>query len=144
MPGMMRTAILTTVLTAGLLFSTSVAAQSTPQATEAEAAPFLGEWTLTMQGPNGPGVFDLNVKVEEAKVVGEIIGEGLAPQKITDIGAADKNLILRYSFDYQGNAVAAVVTLTPAADGKTSAQIDFAGGAYLMTGTAAKKAPPKQ
>ena len=68
----------------------------------------------------------------------------LAPQAITDIGAADKNLILRYSFDYQGNAVAAVVTLTPAADGKTSAQIDFAGGAYLMTGTAAKKAPPKQ
>jgi hypothetical protein len=28
---------------------------------------------------------------------------------------------------------------TPAADGKMAARIDFAGGAYVMTGTATKK-----
>jgi hypothetical protein len=143
MADMIRT-IVNTALVAGLLIASSAAAQTTPQASPAEAAPFLGEWTLTMQGPDRPAVFDLNLKVTEAKVVGEITSEALPPQPITDVSAADKNLVLRYSFDYQGNQVAAVVTLTPAADGKIGAQIDFAGGAYLMTGTAAKKAPLKQ
>jgi len=49
-------------------------------------------------------------------------------------------LALSYSFTWEGNPVDAVIKLTPAADdGKTSAQIDFAGGAYVMTGSATKK-----
>ena len=60
-------------------------------------------------------------------------------QAITDVTKATKGLVLRYSFDYQGNAVDAVVRLTAAADGKVEAQIDFAGGAYVMSGTATKK-----
>jgi hypothetical protein len=35
--------------------------------------------------------------------------------------------------------VDAVVSLTPAEEGKVNAQIDFAGGSYVMTGTATKK-----
>lgn len=34
------------------------------------------------------------------------------------------------------------VRLTPAADNKVTAQIDFAGGAYVMSGTATKKEKP--
>ncbi len=30
------------------------AVQATPQVSAADAAPFLGEWTLALQGPNGP------------------------------------------------------------------------------------------
>ena len=52
---------------------------------------------------------------------------------------ADKSLMLAYSFTWEGNPVEAVVSLTPAPEGKTTAQIDFAGGAYIMTGTATKK-----
>ena len=137
------------VLVAGLFAApapagSAVTAQSTP-ATPADAAPFLGDWTLTLQGPNGPGNFDLTVKVEEQKVVGEISvpsGE-MKKEFIPDIAMNDKTMELRYTFDYQGTSVPAVVSLTPAADGKTTAQIDFAGGAYLMTGTAAKKAAVK-
>ena len=62
---------------------------------------------------------------------------------ITSVSIADKTLVLGYSFTYEGNAVDAVVSLTPAAEGKTTAQIDFAGGAYVMTGTAAKKEKAK-
>jgi hypothetical protein len=138
------------VLTAGLLASPAasagaITAQSGTPATPAEAAPFLGDWTLTLQGPNGPGNFDLTVKVEEQKVVGEIsIPTGEMPKNfIPDVQMNDKTMELRYSFDYQGNNVPAVVSLTPAADGKINAQIDFAGGAYLMTGTAAKKTAVK-
>jgi hypothetical protein len=35
--------------------------------------------------------------------------------------------------------VDAVVSLMPATDGRMAAQIDFAGGAYIMSGSATKK-----
>ncbi len=100
-------------------------------------------WTLTLDGPNGPATFELSVKVEQDKVAGEIKSTELPAQAITDIAKVDKSLVLRYSFDYQGNQVPTVVSLTPAEEGKTKAQIDFAGGAYVMSGSAAKKETAK-
>ena len=88
-------------------------------------------------------MFDLTVKVESDKVVGEIRNEQMAPTPITDITKTEKGLVLKYSFDYQGNQVSAVATLTPGADGKTGAQIDFADGAYVVTGTAVRKEKEK-
>jgi hypothetical protein len=138
---MIRSAMACTVLVAGLWMSAG--AQASNQVSVADAAPFLGDWTLTLQGPNGPGAFDLSIKVEKEKVVGEIGSPQMATQAITDISKTDKVLVLNYQFNYEGNAVSATVTLAPGADGKTVAQIDFAGGAYVMSGTAAKKEKPK-
>ena len=147
---MIRTAVVGAALVAGLLtLSVAVsaaspdAAQAAGQITAAEAAPFVGSWTLTLEGPNGPATFDLDVKVDQDKAVGEIKSAELPAQPITDITKVDKSLVLRYSFDYQGNQVPAVVSLMPAEEGKTKAQIDFAGGAYVMSGTAAKKEAAK-
>jgi hypothetical protein len=147
---MIRTGIATAALLAGLLTSVAAPAQAGPgpvaaagQATAADAAPFVGDWTLNLQGPNGPAVFDLTVKVEADKVLGEIKSEQMAPTPITDITKTDKGLVLKYSFDYQGNQVSAVATLAPAADGKVNAQIDFADGAYVVTGAAVKKEKAK-
>ena len=143
---MIRTAVVSFVLIAGLLARPATAAaalqdaaQAAGQISAADAAPFVGTWTLTLEGPNGPATFDLSIKIEQDKVVGEIKSAELPAQPITDISKADKSLLLRYSFDYQGNQVPAVVSLMPAEEGKTKAQIDFAGGAYVMSGTAAKK-----
>jgi hypothetical protein len=107
--------------------------------TAVDAAPFIGDWTLDLQGQNGPGAFDLAVKVEKEKVVAEITSATMATQPITDVTRAGESLVLSYTFNYEGNAVDAVVKLTPASEGKTNAQIDFAGGAYVMSGTATKK-----
>jgi len=144
---MIGTTIASAVLMAALLAAPDAAAgpvpaaaQAAAQVTSADAAPFMGDWTLAMQGPNGPATFDLTVKVEKDKVVGEIKNEQMPLQAITDVTKADKSLVLSYSFDYQGNPVPTVVSLTPAAEGgKATAQIDFAGGAYVLTGTATKK-----
>ncbi len=136
---MLRRLIATTAFAAALMASTSPAAAQPAQATPADAAPFLGDWTLTLQGPNGPGAFDLSIKTDKEKVVAEIANANMATQPITDIAKADKTLVLRYTFAYEGNPVDAAVSLTPGEEGKVSAQIDFAGGAYIMTGTAAKK-----
>lgn len=148
---MIRTVIVGLALSAGLLASSGAAAQGATAAqpagsfTAADAAPFIGEWTLDLQGPNGPGVFTLIVKVEKEKVLGEITGATTEPQAITDITRTGESLVLRYTFNYEGNAVDAAVRLTPAPEVKMNAQIDFADGAYVMTGTATKKetvAPP--
>jgi hypothetical protein len=137
---MIRTALASTALTAALLLSHSTAAAQQPaQATAADAAPFMGDWTLALEGPNGPGSFDLSVKVDKEKVVGEITNPAMPTQAITDVVKTEKALVLRYSFTWEGNPVDAVVSLTPATDGKVGARIDFAGGAYTMTGTATKK-----
>jgi hypothetical protein len=135
---MIRTVIAGMALMAGL-----ITPQVVPQVTASDAAPFIGDWSLALQGPNGPGTFDLTIKVEKEKVVGEIKNPELPAQAITDITKVEKSLVLRYSFDYQGNPVDAAVSLTPAEGGKTNAEIDFAGGAYVMSGTATKKEKAK-
>jgi hypothetical protein len=136
---MIRTALASTALVATLFAPATARAQ----ATAADAAPFLGDWTLALQGPNGPATFNLSVRVENDKVVGEIGSDAVPVQKITSISKTDKSLVLNYSFPWEGNAIDAVVSLMPGTDGKTTAQIDFAGGAYTMTGTATKKEKEK-
>jgi hypothetical protein len=119
------------------------AAASAAQVTAADAAPFIGEWTLDLQGPDGPGAFDLIVKMEKEKVTGEITGGTIATQPIASVTKADQSLVLSYSFTYENNPVDAAVRLTPAPEGKMNAQISFAGGAYIMSGTAIKKEKAK-
>lgn len=108
--------------------------------TAADAAPYLGAWVLTLEGANGPGTFDVALQVEGDKVVGEISSAQLATQKFITITKATKGLSLGFTFPYEGMTVDAIVSLVPAAEGKMDAAIDFAGGAYTMSGTAAKKA----
>ena len=138
---MVRLGLAPVVFSAALMAS-AAASPMAPQpapATAADAAPFVGDWTLTLQGPNGPGSFELSIKAEKEKVVGEIANANMPASPITDISKVDKTLVLRYAFTWEGNQVDAAVSLTPGAEGKINAQIDFAGGAYTMTGTAAKK-----
>ncbi len=115
------------------------AAAAAPSIAPADLAPFVGDWTLTLSGPNGPASMDLSVKTEKDKPAADLTSEAMSKQTITDFSMADKTLVMGYSFTWEGNAVSAVISMTPAADGPMKAQIDFAGGAYVMTGTAAKK-----
>jgi hypothetical protein len=146
---MKRAAVASALLILGLMTNATfsvpgvVSAQSTPvPATAAEAAPFLGDWTLTMQGPDRAAAFELTIKVEGEKVVGEISAAEMAKEFVPEAWMAEKTLKMRYTFNYQGNPIDGLISLTPATD-KVDAQIDFANGAYLMTGTAAKKAAAK-
>jgi hypothetical protein len=110
-----------------------------PSIAAADLAPFLGDWALTLSGPNGPATMALSIKTEKDKPAGELSSEAMPKQAISDFSMADKTLVMNYSFTWEGNPVSAVISLTPAADGPAKAQIDFAGGAYVMSGTAAKK-----
>lgn len=85
-------------------------------------------WHLHVVGQNGEG-----------QPAADVSSDQMPKQAISDFSIAEKSLVLGYSFTWEGNAVSAVITLTPAPEGVTKAQIDFAGGAYVMTGTATKK-----
>lgn len=136
-------ALLAAVLLPAFAASAATTEQTSSQVSATDAAPFLGDWTLAMQGPNGPATMELAVKAEQEKVSAELSSDVMGAQAITSIAKAEKALVLSYSFTYDGNNVDAVIRLTPDADGKMAAQIDFAGGAYIMTGTATKKEKAK-
>jgi len=115
------------------------AAAAPAEATPQTAAPFLGDWTIAAQGPNGPATFELAIKTDAGKVAAEIASDQQAKQAISTILKTATGLVLKYGFDYQGMAIPAVVTLTPTGD-KVGVQIDFADGAYVLEGTATKRA----
>lgn len=148
---MVRTSLYVVVAGFLMLAPAAVRAHQTPapqgstEITATDAAPYLGEWTLTMEGANGPGTFALAIRAdkETGKVTADITNDATGKLPISTISRTEKSLVLGYSFTWEGNPVDAVVSLTPDKEGKTAAQIDFAGGAYVMTGTATKKEPAK-
>jgi hypothetical protein len=108
--------------------------------TPAQAAAFLGDWTIAAEGAQGPVAVALTLKTDEDKVVGELTSEAMGRQTVTDITRTSDGLLLSYSFDYQGMPVPVALTLSASA-GAVKASFSFAGGAYEMTGTATKKKP---
>ncbi len=135
---MIRTLALLSLVLVGLVATTSSASAQAPvPATPETAAAFIGDWTLSAQGDQGPAQFQLSLKTEAGKVVASVsMGQGGLP--ITDIALNGKALLLSFNVDYQGSPIPTVATLTPTGD-KFAVTISFAGGAYTMSGTAEKK-----
>ena len=132
-----------------LVLAVTPAVVSAQQAAPAAAAPaavapadakaFLGDWAVAGESPMGPFLVNVSVKAEGAAVVGEVSSDIQAPTRVTDVTKDQDQLVLRYSFDYEGNAIPAVLTLRPA-EGKLNAFFDFADGAFQMEGVGTKKA----
>jgi hypothetical protein len=130
----------TLLFVAFVLSGELVGAQEPPPAaaTPETASTFLGDWTLDANGQYGPATFALTLKTAEGKVVGEISSQTSPKQAIADVTKAGTSLVLRYVLDYQGMPVNVIIRLTPA-EGKITADFDFADGAAQMAGTATKK-----
>jgi hypothetical protein len=130
------------VLLAGLVaIDRPVAAQAAAPAaavTPAQAAPFMGDWTVSLNGDMGPAVFNLSFSTVAGKVQAKVSSAQQAETVVTNITAQDKSLVLQYSFDYQGNDVPVTIVLTPNGD-KVKADFDFANGAYTVSGPGEKK-----
>lgn len=107
--------------------------------TPADAKPFLGNWSVAGESQMGPFLVDVALTVEEGKVVGAISSDIQPLTPVTDITKSGANLVLRYSFSFDGNSIPAVLTLTPKED-KLDATFSFADGAFEMAGVGTKKA----
>jgi len=121
-----------------LTFAQSPAAAAAPAAlTAADAQPFLGDWNIVGESQMGPFVVSLSFKVEEGKV-GAVISSEIQPATpVTNITKGANGLVLRYSFDFDGNSIPAVLTVAAKAD-KLDATFSFADGAFEMAGVGTK------
>jgi hypothetical protein len=128
-------------MAAAALMSAIVAAGGRDQAAATPATPentsvFHGEWAVSANGSYGPIALTVMVKAAEGKVVGEVADPN--GKHTADVSKSGTSLVLSYVFDYQGNPIDAVITLTPG-ENAVAASLDFAGGAAQFTGTATKK-----
>jgi len=130
--------MLVAVLLAALCLPRAAAAQSALAV--ADAAAFMGGWTLGLDTPQGALSMELKITDEAGKVGASISAEPMIPgvTKITDIAKNGDKLVLSYTLEVQGMSIPAVITLIPVGD-KWKANFDFAGGQFQTDGTAVKK-----
>ena len=126
-----------TIAVALALFSQISSAQTLSMA---DLGIFAGEWTLTLDSPQG--AFEQNVvfKDEGGKAIAEMTS-AIQPdaQKVTDLTKAGSDVVLRFAGNYEGNPFDATVTLTPDGTDKCKVTFDVNGGQFTMSGTGIKK-----
>jgi mono/diheme cytochrome c family protein len=146
------------VLTAGVFFTAALLTQvvqggsqapgqatrpataSASPVTPEQAAPFVGNWLVTMS----MGGNDIPMTVTVTSGAGKVaatVSSGMQPlTNVGDISLAGKSLVLKYVTDMQGTSMSNVMTLTP--DGAAMrANLSVMDGQYEMAGTAVKQAP---
>src|SRR5688572_32737974 len=108
--------------------------------TVADLGMFIGEWTLTLDGPQGPMEMNVNVKDDSGKAIAELTSQ-IQPDalKITDLSKDGENVVLKFAGNFQGNPFDAAITLTPDGTDKCKVTFDVNGGQFTMNGTGTKK-----
>ena len=86
----------------------------------------------------GPSTTNLTLRVDTGKVVADVSSDMIPKTTVSDITKSGAALVLKYSIDFQGQAVPIILTLTPKGDG-LAANFDFAGGMFQMDGVGTKK-----
>ena len=119
------------------LGASTLRAQTAPLTT-ADAGKFMGTWLLTLDSPQGPFVLTMALTDADGKVACELTSDAMPAQKVTDISKSGNDLVLKYQGDFQGQAFAAKITLTPI-DDKLAVNFDVMDGQFLMTGVGTKK-----
>ena len=110
------------------------------QLAPADAAAFMGTWTLMLDSPQGAFEQTMVVKDEGGKVIAEITNQ-MQPdvQKVTDVSKSGGDLVLKFAGNFQGNAFDATITLVPDGTDKAKVTFDVNGGQFTMSGTGTKK-----
>ena len=123
----------------GLVLLLSPAAAGAQGLAPADAGDFMGEWTLTVDSPQGPFEQSMTVKDEGGKVVAELTSQ-MQPeaQKVTDVSKEKGDLVLKFAGNFQGNPFDAVITITLDGADKAKVLFDINGGQFSMSGTGAR------
>jgi hypothetical protein len=126
--------------TIALVLALASSITSAQSLTVTDLGSFAGEWTLTLDTPQGAFEQSLIFKDEEGKAIAEMSNE-LQPetQKVTDISKSGTDIVLKFSGNFQGNPFDAAITLTPDGTDKCKVSFDVNGGEFMMSGTGTKK-----
>jgi hypothetical protein len=135
---MRRTGRIVVVAALCAVMGSALRAQAPAALTPADAAKFMGAWLLTLDSPQGPFAMTMTLTDVEGKVACELTSDMMPAQKVTDISKAGNDLVLKYQGDFQGQAFAAKITLTPV-DEKLGVNFDVMDGQFMMSGVGLKK-----
>jgi hypothetical protein len=120
------------------LLGSALRAQAPAPLSTADAAKFMGAWLLTLDSPQGPFAMTMTLTDSDGKVACELTSDIMPAQKVADISKAGNDLVLKYQGDFQGQAFAAKITLTPV-DDKLGVNFDVMDGQFMMSGVGTKK-----
>jgi uncharacterized protein len=119
-----------------------VAAQTAGAAvTPAQAAPFVGDWVVSVTSQMGPMTFALAVKADDRAVRATVVSETQPAVSVTDIALVRASLVLKYSSSYEGMAIPTVMTLTPRGR-ELQVAMSVMEGQFEMSGAATKGTLP--
>ncbi len=121
------------------------AAGAASSVTPAQAAPFVGDWLVSLSMGAGEATLAVGVKADAGKVTATVSSDTQPTVNVTDISLSGKSLVLKYVSSMQGTPISTVLTLTPDAAGPAlRVNMSVMDGQYEMAGTAAKQAPGTQ
>jgi len=100
----------------------------------ADAKPWVGEWTLTIQGGRGPQERALTIKDMSGKVAATLGGGRGGPVEITDVSKKGNDLVLKFKQQGRGGEVDVVMTLAMEADGTLKVSQELGGNTQSGTG----------
>jgi hypothetical protein len=123
---------------AALLVMTPLVASA--QLAPADASAFIGNWTITLDTPQGTFDQSVVIKDEAGKVVAELSNQ-MQPdvQKVTDISKKGDELVMKFSGNFQGNPFEAQITMTQDGEDKCKLVFDINGGQFSMNGSGTRK-----
>jgi hypothetical protein len=113
-------------------------AQTPGPLSTADAGKFMGAWLVTLESPQGPFAMTMTLTDADGKVACELTSDIMPAQKVSDVSKSTNDLVLKYQGDFQGQAFAAKMTLTPV-DDKLAVTFDVNDGQFMMSGVGVKK-----
>ena len=127
-------------LTFAVLIAAASSAFAQTAVTPADAAKFMGEWTLSFEGgPQGAFTINVSVKEDNGQLAPEVSSDfDATPIKVKDISKAGDSLVLKYMAGPNGE-FAIKLTLTPDGDDKLKGSVEAGDGQFSMSGTGVKK-----
>jgi hypothetical protein len=133
-----RTATLL-ALAAALALPGSASAQSQLDASLATA--FIGAWTLNFNSDQGAFAMNVAIRDQGGKVAATITQADMGmTQEVSDIAKDGESLVLSFAGDFQGQAFAAAISITPPAGNASEVWFDINDGQFGMPGTGTKAA----
>jgi hypothetical protein len=110
------------------------------QVAVADAQPFMGQWTLPLETPQGSLSMTIHIEENQGNVAARLEGAPpMGPQAIQTVTKTGENLVLGYTLDFGGQAAPVSITLTPSGE-NLAAVMSFADGQFTLNGTATRAA----
>ena len=99
-----------------------------------EARPFVGEWSVTLEGPEGPVELRFDLVDDRGQLLGIVRGWDGSITLAEEITMSGSDLLLSYRMDYWGQGFRVALALSPEVSG-LAVTLRGGGGAFTLTGT---------